>query len=149
MSGTRAAEGVDDEVAGVVAGLDDGLAQEIAGLGVLHRVDGRGGVLDREAERFGDARTDGFAGEIQVQSLAAAEKTALRQDSEHEVGVGVRRFGTALSVAGRARHGLRAVGADLQVAAGVEPGDRATAGADRVDLEGGHVDRMVIDDRRR
>ncbi len=104
---------------------------------------------DRPRGGFGDAGADRLAGELQIERLATTQQAALGQDAEDEVGVGVGRFGPALPVAGRARHGLRAVGTDLEVAAGIDPGDCAAAGADRMDLERGDVDRVMVDDRRR
>src|SRR5439155_26185339 len=66
---------------------------------------------------------------------------------EHEVGVGVGRLAASVAEAGGAGDGLRAARADPQVAARVQPGDRAAAGADRVDAERGDVDGVVVDDR--
>ena len=52
------------------------------------------------------------------------------------LGVGDGRLVAAAAVAGRARHRARRLRADAQQAAGIDPGDRAAAGAD-----GAHVDR--------
>ena len=140
-----AAEGVQHELARVVAGLHDGLAQQVAGLGVLHGVDRGRGLLHGQPERLGDLRVDGLAGQLQRQRLAAAEQAPLGEDPEDQVGVGVGRLGAAVAVAGGPGNGLRAARPDPQVAAVVEPGDRAAAGADRADPQRGHVDRVVVD----
>ena len=145
VRGAGAAEGVQHELARVVAGLHDGLAQQVAGLGVLHRVDRGRGLLHGQPERLGDLRVDGLAGQLQRQRLAAAEQPPLGEDPQDEVGVGVGRIGAAVAVAGGAGNGLRAARPDPQVAAGVEPGDRAAAGADRAYPQRGHVDRVVVD----
>ena len=147
VRGARTAEGVDHEVAGIVARLDDGLAQQVAGLRVLHGVDRRRGLFDGEAERLGDLGVDGLAGELDRQRLAPAEQAPLGEDAEHQVGVGVGRLGAAAPVAGGPGHGLRAARADAQVAARVEPGDGAAAGADGLDAQRRHVDRVVVDHR--
>ena len=130
-----------------MACLDDGLAQQVAGLGVLHGVDRCGGVLDAQPEGLRDLGADRLAGGVEGECLAAAQESGLGDDPEHQVGVGVGRLGATRAVAGGARHGLGAPRADLEVAAGVDPGDRAATGADGVHLEGGHVDRVVVDDR--
>jgi hypothetical protein len=64
------AEGVQHEVARVVAGLDDGLAQQVAGLRVLHRVDRGRGFGDGQPERLGDVGVDRLPGQVQGQRLA-------------------------------------------------------------------------------
>src|SRR5690606_21947329 len=63
------------------------------------------------------------------------ERRVDRDPPGHEVGVGDRRPLPAPPVAGGARVGARALGADDERPAGVDAGDRAAAGADRVDVE--------------
>ena len=70
-----------------------------------------------------------------VERHAAAEQAARREPPEHEVGVGDGRLGAAAAVAGRARLRAGALRPDLQQPVAVEPGDRAAAGADRIDVE--------------
>ena len=72
-----------------------------------------------------------------VERHAAAEQAARREPAEHEVGVGDGGLCAAAAVAGRARLRARALRADLHQPVAVEPGDRAAAGADRVDVERG------------
>ena len=67
-----------------------------------------------------------------------------------EVGVGDRRLGAAAAVAGGPGHGAgRLRGPTTQRAARVEAGDRAAAGADRVDVERREPDRVAADRRAR
>ena len=67
--------------------------------------------------------------------------------AEHEVRVGHRRLLAAAAVAGRAGLGARRARADPQRAAGVEPRDRAAAGADRVHVDHRQPDRHARDHR--
>ena len=64
--------------------------------------------------------------------------------AEHEVGVGHGRAGAAAAVAGRARIGAGALGPDAQPA-GLGVGDRAAAGADRVDVRDRHQQREALE----
>ena len=65
--------------------------------------------------------------------------------AEDDVGVGDGRLGAALVVTGGAGVGAGAARADPQGVAGVDPADRAAAGADRVDVDRGHADRLALD----
>ena len=72
---------------------------------------------------------------------------ALRvEPPEHQIGVGDGRLGAAAAVADRAGIGAGAFRADLDQAGGIDAGDRAAAGADRVHLDHRHVDRHRIFD---
>src|SRR2546428_7025866 len=74
-------------------------------------------------------------------SQLAAEPGVGADPAEHQIGVGDGRLVAAAAVAGRARHRLGAVRPDAQGAAVVDPGDRAAAGADRVDVDDRDADR--------
>ena len=66
------------------------------------------------------------------------------EPAEDDVGVGDRRPGAAAAVADRPRRRARALRADAQHAGGIDRGDRAAAGADRVDVDHRHVDRHRV-----
>ena len=68
-------------------------------------------------------------------AASAAEEVVGVDAAEHDVRVGDGRLGAALAVADGRGVGARALRADAQRAARVEPGDRAAAGADREDLD--------------
>ena len=102
------------------------------------------GALDREAEPLGERR-DRLAREALVERHVAAEQPARRKPPEHEVRVGDGRLLATAAVAGRARLRARALRADLHQPVAVEPGDRAAAGADRIDVERGEPRRIALD----
>ena len=105
------------------------------------------GVLDRDVELLGDLRHRA-ARELGVELHVAAEQAAVRPEpAEQELRVGRRRLLAAAAVAGRARVGARRLRADAEDAAGVDVGDRAAAGADRVDVDHRHH-RLVVADLR-
>ena len=60
----------------------------------------------------------------------AAEIIVWIDAAEHDLGVGIGRFGAAGTVAGGARHRSHALRADIENAALIDPADRAAAGAD-------------------
>src|SRR5256885_1321368 len=73
-------------------------------------------------------------GRLAVQLDLAGQRGVGGQQAEHQVRVGDGRLLAPEAVAGRPGPGARGLGADAQRAAGVTPGDRAAAGADRVDV---------------
>ena len=60
----------------------------------------------------------------------AAEIVIWIDAAEHDLGVGIGRFGAARAVAGGARHCAHALRADIENPALIDPADRAAAGAD-------------------
>ena len=102
----------------------------------------RGQPID--AERCGDA-VDRRLGRAPVEPAPPAEKARRVEIAQHQVGVGDRRLGAALAVAGRARNRTGARRADMQDAALVDPRDRAAAGADAGDVEAVERDRVAGD----
>src|SRR5207248_10948136 len=70
-----------------------------------------------------------------IEPPLAAEEIFRVEIAEHQVGVGDGRLAAVLAVAGRARHRAGAFRPDMQDAAGIDPCDRAAAGADRGDVE--------------
>ena len=97
-----------------------------------------------DAERGGD-RDRRRARPPPVEPPLAAEEVVRVEVAEHEVGVGDRRLVAAVAVAGRARHRAGAFRPDMQHAAGVDPRDRAAAGADAGDVEALQRDAVAAD----
>ena len=102
----------------------------------------RGQPID--AERCGDA-VDRRLGRGPVEPAPSAQKTRRVEIAQHQVGVGDRRLGAALAVAGRPRSRAGARRADMQDAAVVDPRNRAAAGADAGDVEAVERDRVAGD----
>ncbi len=103
---------------------------------------GRGEPAD--AERRGDPvhrRRGGRA----VEPPPAAEKALGVEIAQHQIGVGDRRLGAAIAVAGRAGGSTGAQRADMQDAGLIDSGDRAAAGADAGDVEAVERDRVAGD----
>ena len=100
--------------------------------------------VEVEVEGGGDPG-DGRLGPraLQVRPAVGAEHGRRAQAAEHELGVGHRRPGAALGIAGGARLGAGALRPDAQQAAPVDPGDRAAAGADRADIDHRPPDRQA------
>ena len=138
-----AAEGDEDEVARVVAFVDRRLAAEVGHARVDDPLDPLGGVLDRDAERLGDAAADRLDRGGFVELHAAAEEGVGVDEAEDHVGVGDGRLGPTAAVTGRPGDGAGAGRADPQRAV-LDPGDRAAAGADRLHRDGRHRDRLVV-----
>ncbi len=88
---------------------------------------------------------DGALGRRDVEPAVAAEEIVRVEIAEHEVGVGHGRLGAALAVAGRPRHRAGALRPDMQDAAGIDPRDRAAAGADAGDVEAVQGDAVAAD----
>jgi hypothetical protein len=102
----------------------------------------RGEPID--AERGGDAVDCHFGGRP-IKAAPAAEKARRIQISEHQIGVGDRRLVAAAPVAGGPGNRAGAFRTDMQNAAGIDPGDRAAAGADAGDVEAVQRDRVTGD----
>ena len=102
----------------------------------------RGEPVDPELR--GDTVDRGFGGRP-VETAPAAEKARRIEIAEHQIGVGDRRGCAAGAIAGGAGDGAGALRADMQDAAGVDPGDRAAAGADAGDVEAVQRDRVAGD----
>src|SRR5262249_28606074 len=74
-----------------------------------------------------------------VEPHPAAKEVIGVEITEHERGIRYRRFRAPGGVAGGARLRPRALGADAQQAAGIDPGDRTTSGADALDVDRSHT----------
>ena len=86
------------------------------------------------AELAGDA-VDGDLRRGAIEPRLAAEEALGIEKAEDEIGVGDRRLGAAAPVAGGAGSRARALGPDVQHAAGIDARDRAAAGADAGDVD--------------
>ena len=78
-----------------------------------------------------------------VDAQRTAQQCVAIQPAQHDVGVGHRRPRAAGAIRGGARIGAGTVRPDLQRAAGIDPGDRAAAGADLGKVDHRHADRMA------
>ena len=139
-----AAERQQREGARIVAALDRHRADRTHHVGDHDAEHAVRGALDREAESLGERR-DRLAREVFIERHVAAEQAARREPPEHEVRVGDSGLLATTAVAGRARLRARALRADLHQPVAVEPGDRAAACADRVDVERGEARRIALD----
>ena len=140
-----AAEGDEGEVARLDSLLDRERPDRLRHLRVDHRDDPLGQLGDPEAELLAEPGDRG-AGGRGVERHAAARERLRIDPAEHEVGVGHRRAGAAAAVAGRAGIGAGALRADAQPS-GLGIGDRAAAGADRVDVRDRHQQREALERR--
>ena len=77
--------------------------------------------------------------------LDAAADQRRRQPAEDEIGVGDGRLLAAVRIAHRAGHGAGAARPDVQLPFARNPGDRAAAGADRLDVEHRNAHREAAD----
>ena len=80
-----------------------------------------------------------------VEPAVAAEEIVGIEIAEHQVGVGDGRAVAAVAVAGGARHRAGALRPDMQDAAGIDPRDRAAAGAHAGDVEAVQGDPVAAD----
>ena len=98
--------------------------------------DGGRSLVRVHAQGSPDPLGDGRRRAVRVERDGAAQEEVGIDIAEGERGVGHGRLGAALAVAGRARHGPRAVRADMEHAARIDPGDGAAAGADAAHVDG-------------
>ncbi len=110
----RAAEGEHDEVAGVAAAVGGDGLHGAHHVGVGDEVDAVGRLDEVAAERRRDLVGDGAARGRGVDGHGAAGQRARVEVAEHDVGVGDGRLLAAAAVAGGARIGAGALGADLE-----------------------------------
>src|SRR6202051_401156 len=140
VKATGATESDEGKVAGIAAALDGDDAD-----GFLHRgvddadhASGKGFESERTSLLLQPFASDA-AGAVEIEGEVSAEKSFGLQAAEQKVGVGDGGLGAA-SVADGARIGTGGFRADAQDAAGIEAGERASAGADGVDIEHGDAD---------
>ena len=140
VRGSLATAGEHGELAGIVAALDGDAAQQVGHPGVQDPPDPPGGLHDVDAERAGDLLFYRVPRGGPGQPHDAAGESRLVEHAENQVGVGGRHLGAAAPVADGTGRGAGAVRPDQQRALARHPGDAATAGADRADVDGRAVD---------
>ncbi len=142
MHRARAAEREQREVARIVAALDRDHANRALHVGVD---DANYAARRRSRIGFHLAREPrhGVRGAIRIELHPAAEEIRSDQTARDQVGVG---HGTqiAAAVACGTGIGARAVGPDLERAAGVDPRDRTTTGTDGVNVDHGRAHRVSV-----
>ncbi len=141
-----AAERDERELPRVMALLDGARADRARHVRVRDRDDSLGRFEQSEAEPVGEPLHRRGC-ELAVELHLAAEEAIGVDPPEHDVRVGQRRLLAALPVRGGAGRGTGAARADAEGAALVDVGDRAAAGADRVDVDHRHEQRVAGDPR--
>ncbi len=101
----------------------------------------------RHAQRLGHALLDGSTRQRRIETHGAADEVVGVEQPEHDRGIRDGRLGSPAPVAGRSRIGARRLGADPEAAAGVDPRDRAAAGAERRHVEHRHANLVAGDVR--
>ena len=91
------------------------------------------------------AASQRLLGRGEVEPADAGQLGVGRDPARHQVRVGDGGLGAAVAVARRPGAGARASWPDGERSAGIEPGDGAAAGADRVHVEAGQADRESTD----
>ena len=115
----------------VLDGVDHVLADDIE--------DGGGGLVRADTERSAHLLGNRRRRAVGIERDGAAQEEVGVDVAQRERGVGQGRLAAALTVAGGARHRARAVGADVQHAARIDPGDGAAAGANAAHVDGGEA----------
>ena len=139
---TRPAHGHQRDPPQVIAAPHRHQPDRLRHLGVDDVVDAGGRPRDRQAQRPRDPGLDRLVGQLGEQRESPAGVGGGVEVAQHDAGVGHRGLAALAPVAGRAGVRARALGPDLQAAGGVEPGDAAPAGADGVDVDHGHSQRV-------
>ena len=101
---------------------------------------------DVEAHRGGQRGQRG-AGQRGVQAELATQRGVLAKEAQRERRIGHRRGDAAAAVGRRPGHGPGASRTDLQMAAGIEPGDGSAARPDGVDVERRQRHRQPLETR--
>src|ERR1039458_4895217 len=140
VEASGATEGDQGEVAGIAATLDGDHADGFLHGGIDHADDTGGETFQVQRTSLslqplaGDA-----AGAVEIEGEVTAEEAGGLQAAEKKVGVCDRGL-RAAAVADGAGIGAGGFGTDAENAAGIEAGERASAGADGVDIEHGDAD---------
>ena len=143
MHRPRPAEGDQRAAARIMAALDRDDAQGGGHVGV-HDLDHARRRLGRaHPERRADLLAQRPLRRRRVDRQVAAEQRLPVEIAQHDVGVADGGLGAAAAIADRARLRTGALRADLQRAAGIDPGDAAAAGADLGEVDDGHADRVA------
>ncbi len=119
----------ESEIAQIMALFSRNLAHRVGHVLVHQGVDRVGGFQAIDAQRLGNCAADAIAGQIAVDGHGPAQKLAVREIAQGDVGIGHRRRLSATAITGGTGPGLRALRAHLQQAAVIDPGDGAAARA--------------------
>ena len=146
MHRTRSAEGDQRVVTRIMATLDGNHAN---GLGHVGRHDVENAVRGFQNAHIELFRKplDGLYRQRTVNLHSAVEQIFRVVCLKYDIGVSDRRLVIAKAVAGRTRIGACRTWTDFQVIAGIDIGDRATTGPDRVYIEHRSLDRITVDHR--
>ena len=98
------------------------------------------GILDGQAERFGNVHPDRLTSALDIQTHRASKEEPRVQIAENEVGIGDRRMRTAAPVASGTGVGPCTFRTDLDQAEAINTGNAATTGADLDEVDRGHPD---------
>ena len=140
-----AAERDQREIAGIEPALDRYKAHRVRHIGIRHGNNRRRRDHDLDLLRLRYIAFDGRIGTRSVYRERAAEQELRIQAPEHDVGIGDGRALAAMAVARGPRPRAGAVRADVQQAAGIEPGNAAAARADGMHVECRGLERAAID----
>ncbi len=133
------------ELAWIDAALDRHLPDGVGLIPIGDLDDAPGQLLRRHAAgQFRRQRGDTGARALDVKHDAAADQRR-RQPAQHQIGVGDSRLSTAFAVTHRSGFGAGALRADFQMALAGDPGDRAAARADGLDIDHRHPHRKTPD----
>ena len=140
----RAAEGDERELARVAALLTvrERIAPDMFAFAIVTIPSA---ASSRPSPSRSASRCDRRRGELAVELHLAAEEAVGVDPAEDDVRVGQRRLLAALAVAAGPGRRARAARPDAEGAAFVDVGDRAAAGADRVDVDHRHEQRVAGD----
>ena len=136
-----AAEAQQHEVARIEAAVDRNLAHRAGHLGNRDADHAVGHVEDFVAVE----PAIGTLGQGARQHEAARQRAPRRQTPEEKVGIRYRGLGATALIARRSRHGAGAPWSHLQCAVLLDPRDRTATGADGVDIELRHLQRVGVD----
>ena len=138
MQRAGAAEGDQRVVARIDALLDGARADGVGHVGVDHGEHALGRLaVGRGRARAASSPITRRGGDL-VERHAAAQEVLAVEPAQHDIGVGHRRRVAAAAVGGGAGHGAGQRGPTLKAPAWSTIGDRAAAGADRVDVDHRH-----------
>jgi len=129
----------------IVAPLDRDLAQGALHAGVGHHEDPLGSLLDGQIQRCRQLAFDDRCHPLAGDGGATGTHRVGGESAQQQLGVGDRRLGATTPVADRPRPGTCRPWAHSERPTVVHPGDRATAGADGVDVDHRHPDRVGAD----
>ena len=137
MGRSRAAEGIQYELTGIVALLNGDRPEQIRHTGVHYPLDAGGSFLNRQPERVGYVYPDRLTRLFPVQHQFTAKKPVRVDNAEDHVGIGYGRTFSTTAITGGPRLSPRAFRSDKYVPAFLNACDGPTAGADGAHVQHG------------